>query len=442
MSIVLLLQYMATTIFAGMALMSLFIYVLGVRSPERLIFAATCLLAGTTAVLETQYYFSSSPEEFNVYFRYSNLTSTLAGLGLLWFVVDLTDTRGVRRRFAQGITLLGLFLLVVNHVEPYGVLYASIDKLRSVDLPWGETIHLAVGTPSRWDVLVIVFLLAHLTYLGEGCYRYWRQNHDLRAIALGISISLYAIVFTFYNYLVDSGVLTMVYLNTYAVLGIVVTMYGILAAEVVDASKLSQKILENERRWNHLLNKARLLVIGIGTDDRINLVNQYFEQNTGFHSDDLVGLDCSVLFSAKDRLPIRRRFHDVLSGAAPREIESVIETNDGEQRIVIWTQILLREPDEQVSGLLMIGTDVTELRDKESELETALVDERGRIAGDLHDSVTPNPLQHERDRRSTSRYLGETSGRSTLEAAGTPTFDSWCPGRITDVSGPASADDD
>jgi PAS domain S-box-containing protein len=303
-------------------------------------------------------------------------------------VIEFTGAGKLRRRLALGLTGMLLVALVVNIVAPYGLLYSEITGLRTSSLPWGENIVLASGQPSQWGILTDTALLALVGFVVDGCVRLWRRRQVRRAAALGSSLAFFVLVFTLHGRLVDTGVLDLPYMNTYAYVVVVLAMNHVLAGAVVEASNLSQEIAANERRWRLLLDNVRVFVLGMDRQGRVSHVNSYFEEVTGYKAAEVIGRSFEQLLPDNVRPRFRQRFRELMSGTPHPEVESVLRTKDGRERNTLWANVALYDARGDITGSLSIGTDITEIRQKEADLRAAVDEERSRIAGDLHDSVT------------------------------------------------------
>src|SRR5438552_19016986 len=74
------------------------------------------------------------------------------------------------------------------------------------------------------------------------------------------------------------------------------------------------------------------------------------------HSTNDWGADCPALTIKRD--PVR---HD----------ENSIETPDGDERLIAWSNTILRNPDGSVYGAASIGQDITEQRAAEAALRAS-----------------------------------------------------------------------
>ena len=170
-----------------------------------------------------------------------------------------------------------------------------------------------------------------------------RRSDRRRAFLFGGSLTLYLVFLLVQAYLVDTGVIASPYLYTYGFLLVVLVMSYDLAGEVVRASALSEEVRAKERRWRSLLENVQLLVAGMDRDGRINYANPFFTKVTGFTVEEVVGKPFTDFMPDEMREERRRVFDDAMAGNVRDHIEGRLQTKEGEQKKVIWANVLLRD---------------------------------------------------------------------------------------------------
>ena len=98
-------------------------------------------------------------------------------------------------------------------------------------------------------------------------------------------------------------------------LGLVLVTGTSLTGDVVRASVLSREVESNERRWRSLLENVQLLVAGIDSQGRINYVNPYFTEITGYQSEDIIGKPFVELAPEQERNDRLLRFQNAMKGS-------------------------------------------------------------------------------------------------------------------------------
>ena len=147
-----------------------------------------------------------------------------------------------------------------------------------------------------------------------------------------------------------------------------------LAGEVVRASTLSAEVRSSERRWRSLLEIVQLLVAGVDRRGCVDYVNPFYIEVTGFSSNELVGKPIGALLPPNARDGIEKEFEAAMSGELRPRVERFLLTKNGEQRLVVWSSVLLRDRDGGATGMLSIGADVTDQRKAENAREAALAE--------------------------------------------------------------------
>jgi PAS domain S-box-containing protein len=129
-----------------------------------------------------------------------------------------------------------------------------------------------------------------------------------------------------------------------------------------------EEALARERDYSHLLLEgANALVIGLDPDGRITLFNRAAELLTGYRRDDVRGRGWFDVFVPRERLAdVTREFHRLRAGGDPADFENPIITAAGEERVIAWRNVVLREGGA-VTGTLSFGVDITDRKRAEAE---------------------------------------------------------------------------
>lgn len=121
-----------------------------------------------------------------------------------------------------------------------------------------------------------------------------------------------------------------------------------------------------------LISTLRGIVLVLDTDGRIHTVNPYFEELTGYTTDEIVGRDWFDTFIPPgERETIRNLFSAVLLEKIQDGYTNEIVNKDGERIVIEWHSTTLNDSEGAVAGMLCTGHDVTERVSIASELEAA-----------------------------------------------------------------------
>ena len=131
----------------------------------------------------------------------------------------------------------------------------------------------------------------------------------------------------------------------------------------------------SERQWHSLLENVNLLVVGIGSDGTINYANAKFVEVSGFSAQKLLGKPLIEIFPERDRIDIQERFRMAMEGEIRSSVIRSLKRKNGLERKIKWSNAIVRDENNQITGILSIGEDITDFK----KAERALVDEKERM---------------------------------------------------------------
>ena len=156
------------------------------------------------------------------------------------------------------------------------------------------------------------------------------------------------------------------------------------------AGELKAALRESQDKFQALLEAAPVAVVIVDNKGRIVLVNAKTETIFGYHRLELIGQTLEIL------LP--ERFRQIHTGhrtgylADPRVrpmglgLDLAAQRKDGTE-FPVEIGLSFTETGDEILGISFI-TDITERKQAEAALQTAVAAERNRLARDLHDAVT------------------------------------------------------
>jgi PAS domain S-box-containing protein len=126
------------------------------------------------------------------------------------------------------------------------------------------------------------------------------------------------------------------------------------------------------------LDRAEVILLKLGTDGRIVLVNRYGCSVLGWPANELLGRDWfDTCIPARVQEVVRERFHQVLGGDLSI-VETAILTRSGDERLIEWRSSLTTDGEGRVVGTFSSGTDITDRSQAVAALRAA--EERMRFA--------------------------------------------------------------
>ncbi len=144
-----------------------------------------------------------------------------------------------------------------------------------------------------------------------------------------------------------------------------------MAHEITARKQAADLLLESERRFRQTLENVNLISIELDISGNITFCNDYFLQLTGWGQDEIIGKNwISTCLPDRITKDIGQVLNEALvSGDAPSHHENEILTRQGAERLVSWSNTVLRDPAGKPIGISSIGEDITEKRRTEQHIK-------------------------------------------------------------------------
>lgn len=362
-------QLMTAAAFLTVALDHLLIWIRGARLREHLLFASLAAAASADGIAMSRVYRATSAAQIVTPYKW-NIVAGLAFLvALTWFVETYSRSSPSRRRFALGLTLLAFIGLVANAFSAGGLIFTEITGLRESQF-WGQRIAFPVGRSNPWRLASDLAQLGLLGFVISGARGLWRQGARRRAWFLGGGLAPFLVVFGICGVLMNRGILQPPYLDGYAFLVVTLFLSQELTADVVKKAALTREIVANEQRWRSLLENVHLVVVGLDGAGRVDYVNPHFLTLTGYSSGEVLGQPFFERFLPdEDQGRGRREFQELLEKQGFPHYESRLLVRTGQELLIRWSVVALRDPVGNAVGALGIGEDLTARQRAQDELE-------------------------------------------------------------------------
>jgi diguanylate cyclase (GGDEF)-like protein/PAS domain S-box-containing protein len=238
----------------------------------QMLFACICLSSIPFAMFYVQTLQATNIIDFVRALKWSIATALLALLLFPWFIALYTGI--FSRPLLSGLSVLFAVVLVVNQLQPYSLQYDYIDGLRTLQLPWGESVTRGVGHPNSWFFIAIPAVMAGFGYafyaLGRAYHRDRRHTYLWMMLAIGLFL-LGAIE----GVLVRLAVIDFIELGPFGFLVFVVIMSIALTTET------QQRLRNSEHRFRSLVEQAPFSIQVLAPDGYTRLVNSAWENLWG-----------------------------------------------------------------------------------------------------------------------------------------------------------------
>jgi len=324
-----------------------------------LFFAVTAFSAAFFAMTDLNYFYSETIAGLINAVRWTNLEVYGILIGLVWFLRFYFRT--ARLWLAWSITGIWTLLIIINFFSTYSIIYARIDGMEKVILPWGEYFYRIEGSRNILSYIADMISLAILFYFADASIRLWQRGEKKRALLVGGSMILFITGAGIHTPLVDMGIVNSPYLVTFAYLFVVIAMGFEISYSVISSAQLSREVLANERRWRSLLENVQLLVVQLDTTGKIKYANPYFLKVSGYTSEEMTDHNWFEIFIPPNmRSKISEAHKGVILNQQHPHFKNTILFKDGEERLINWSNVPLSDFNGQVEGVINIGADITD----------------------------------------------------------------------------------
>ncbi len=337
------------------ALLFLFIWTKSQKYNYYLLFVSAALGAGLSAFTELWALHTTDPVIYGTVMIWQNVAIFILLVSLVWFIDIYFKT--AKRWLTLLISALWSICLIINFISPYSLVYSHISDIKRIQLPWGEYFSFPVSTLSPWrnlgdlaSILIVIFLI-------DASLRLWRTGTKSRALVVGGGSVLFILLAGIHTPLVDLGIIVSPYAISFAFLAIILAMGLQLSNDVVKSAFYSEEVKRNEKRWRTLLENVQLLVVRLDNQGKIQYMNPYFLQATGYQESEILQKNWFTHFIAEpDRAAVQNAFMKIEQNV---QYQNAILTKSGEQRMINWSNVQLLDSDNQKTGTLSIGEDIT-----------------------------------------------------------------------------------
>ena len=272
------------------------------------------------------------------------------------------------------ISFLYTLAIVINFFSPASILFKEITEFSFFTLQSGERIYFANGPANSFRLLGDLAWGVFLVYTMVTCIAFGRKGNVRQSVIFGTTVFLCLGLGYLHGTLIDIGVAEPPYLGSFLFLPLALLMSYLLAGDVIRASYLSSEVKAAELRWRNLLEKVHLIVMGIDIDNTISYVNPYFLKLTGYEKSDVLKRPFVDFIPEDARQAISDRIKKVVGEESTimSERRVPILTRSGEQREILWSNVLNQNSGGEIAGILSIGRDMTKQIQAELSREQAI----------------------------------------------------------------------
>jgi diguanylate cyclase (GGDEF)-like protein/PAS domain S-box-containing protein len=333
------------------------------RDPIQMLFGSMCLLAIPFVIFHVQVLQATNLQEFIIVLKW-NVTSLLLFLiFFLWFIALYTGNRPIH--FLNLMTVMFTIFIVINLTLPFSLQYGQLDGIRSLQLPWGETVTRGVGRVWFWTYITVsgvIVLFGYSIYALFCKYRDSRKSADkgmLLAVCLFLLIS-------------SLGIFTRLSIVNFIEPG----PLGILAMIIVMSVELTRetrkRLRTSERNFRALFQNSPTGLVAVDAESkRIVQVNNAALTMSGFSEDEILNKTVRDLIHPDDfsLQESRNNYEQLYNGlVAQLSYECHYLKRDGSGFIGYTSVTSLKDDNDKTSLYISSTIDITERKQIENSL--------------------------------------------------------------------------
>lgn len=153
-------------------------------------------------------------------------------------------------------------------------------------------------------------------------------------------------------------------------------------------------LVANERSQNYL-DVAAVIILVLDIDGNINMINQMGCQVLGYDEADLIGQNWfDLCVPSESNEALKELYDGIVYHRQPvlEHLESEVLNRFGNTLMISWKNVLLKDEQGQVTGMISSGEDVTEIKKTEEQL--AFLAHHDNLTGLPNRSLLNARLQH------------------------------------------------
>lgn len=142
-----------------------------------------------------------------------------------------------------------------------------------------------------------------------------------------------------------------------------------MVQDVTERIRMQEEIRQQRDFSNRLLETAQVIILVLDPEAKIVRFNQFMQELSGYHLNEVIGRDWFDTFITKSETEeVQDLFNRLVAGEEVRGHVNAILTRDGRERQIAWWGNPLYDSDGNVTEMLSIGHDITDLREVQDKL--------------------------------------------------------------------------
>ncbi len=151
-----------------------------------------------------------------------------------------------------------------------------------------------------------------------------------------------------------------------------ITAVQVFGYDVTDQKETRDALAKERERARQYLDIAGGIILALDRRGEVTLINAEGSQILGYEQDELISREWFSLVLPKHHTAAAwEAFNQVMAGQMEcvPQVEGLVVTSSGQERSVVWNNTLLRDEHGVPAGTLSFGTDITERKEMEKQLQ-------------------------------------------------------------------------
>ncbi|WP_370575592.1 PAS domain S-box protein [Methanomethylovorans sp.] len=164
---------------------------------------------------------------------------------------------------------------------------------------------------------------------------------------------------------------------------------NLVQERTITISSANEKLKEDLKVWQHInqilvyekdklseyLGNIGVMVVVLGRDGHVSFINRKGCEILGYSENGIVGQDWIAAFVPESyRNYVKDVFLECLNGNCMVKCENPVLKYNGENRLILWTNVPLIDENKKAIGVISTGEDITDLRHSQEELQQYVAD--------------------------------------------------------------------
>lgn len=148
-----------------------------------------------------------------------------------------------------------------------------------------------------------------------------------------------------------------------------------IARDITDRRKAEEALRTEKERTQQYLDIAGAIIVVLDREGTVSLINKMGAKVLGLSEKEIIGKSWIDHFIPEnERRKIREPFTRIMRGEVDPNIhyENAVLTRDGEERVITWSNSIIRDTTGAITALISSGVDITDRKRAEEEIQSTI----------------------------------------------------------------------